>query len=33
MTIVPPPPVYYYATPPRTIVMYRNGYAYRVAIP
>ncbi|HEY1730585.1 MAG TPA: hypothetical protein VGG15_02500 [Terriglobales bacterium] len=37
MTYIPPPPVYYYAppviAPSRTIVLYRNGYAYRVAVP
>jgi hypothetical protein len=32
MTYVTPPPVYY-VRPPRTVVMYRNGYAYRVAVP
>jgi hypothetical protein len=37
----PPPPTYVYVTPPpavamwapRTVIVYRNGYAYRVAVP
>lgn len=36
MTYVPPAPVYWYApvaSPPRTFVMYRNGYAYQVIVP
>ncbi|HVT99586.1 MAG TPA: hypothetical protein VHE33_18955 [Acidobacteriaceae bacterium] len=28
-----PPPVVAYVPPPRTVVVYRNGYAYRVAVP
>jgi hypothetical protein len=29
--VAPPPPVVAYV--PRTVVVYRNGYAYRVAVP
>lgn len=32
----PPPPVYYYTpvvVPTRSVILYRNGYAYRVAVP
>jgi hypothetical protein len=28
-----PPPVVAYMPPPRSVVVYRNGYAYRVAVP
>lgn len=29
--VAPPPPVYWYG-PPRTVVLWRNGYMYRVAV-
>ncbi len=40
--VAPPPPTYVYVTPPpppviamvpRSVIVYRNGYAYRVAVP
>jgi hypothetical protein len=41
VAVVPPPPVYFYppapvrvwAPQPRTVVVYRNGYAYRLYVP
>jgi hypothetical protein len=32
MVAPPPPPAYYYAPPPRSVVVIRNGYAYRMYV-